>query len=42
MNFACVLAAIGLLALAGAGGVFLGWIEKKAWQEREKEGKHHA
>lgn len=44
MNFWCVLAAIGLLALAGAGGVFLGWLEKKVMEEmeqREKE-KYHA
>lgn len=35
MNFFSILAAVGLLALAGLCGVFLGWLEKKAMEEKE-------
>lgn len=33
MNFFSTLAAVGLLSLAGIGGVVLGWLEKKAVEE---------
>lgn len=33
VNFFAILAAVGLLALAGGCGVALGWLEKKAMEE---------
>ena len=32
MNFFSILAAVGMIAIAGGCGVLLGWIEKKAWE----------
>ena len=37
MNFFCILVCIGVLALAGGLGVFLGWLEKKVREERDAE-----
>ena len=35
MNFFSILAAVGLLALAGLCGYVLAWLEKKAMEEKE-------
>lgn len=40
MMIAKVLVSIGALALAGACGVLLGWLEKKAWEAEKQNGKH--
>ena len=37
MNIFSIFAAVGMLALAGAGGVFLGWLEKKAMEEERRK-----
>ena len=36
VNIFSVLAAVGMLALAGGCGYVLAWLEKKAWEERRK------
>ena len=37
MNFMCILAAVGMLTIAGACGVLLGILEKKAIQQKQQE-----
>ena len=36
MNFFSILAAVGMLAVAGCCGYVLAWLEKKADEERRK------
>ena len=36
MNFFCILAAVGLLAIAGGCGVFIGWMEKHFTEDNDE------
>lgn len=41
MGFMRVVFCIGLLGFAGACGVFLGWLEKKAMEERNEADRYN-